>query len=625
MGQELAQPLKVKVVNNAGRAVKGQLVSFRVTTGGGAMYAGVSVTDASGIAQDWWTLGMVRGEQKVDVVSVDPTTGAKQSHGSFTATAQSPAALAGAPGALVFPGTLAGGVSATQVVTIDNTGDATSGALAASLGGPDAGQFAIVSNSCAGATLDAVATCTIGVQFAPGGAAGLRSATLTTAASPGGSVTTALSGTVLAPAALSVSPSAGGYPDTQVGSTTPLVFTVTNTGGAPTTALSLTLGGAHPAAFFVSPSSTCLGQVLAGGASCQATVFFTPPSAGSFSATFTASATTGGTVQVPLSGIGREPARLEIAPTSHDFGSVVTGQQSALQTFTVTNPGGYPTGALTVFPPLHFTVTNDLCRGVQLSPGGSCSIGVRYTPGAGAPSPTTGTVSVTGTPGGSASASLTGTPVAPAQLTASPTSHNFGSVLVGGTSAPRTFTVTNIGGAPSAAIGTALTGTDAGRFSLSANGCAGTLLAAGATCTVDVTVTPSDTRALTASLTISASGVTPVSAALSGAGVFSSFTLSPTSTSFPVTAPGSTSAATVFTLTNTGTLATGVLGTQFVGTNAGDFTFTSNGCSGVSLAVGASCTVEVAFAPTSLGGKSATLFITDGTTSRTASLSGFAQ
>lgn len=89
-GSELPNPLVVKASDHLGKPFKSYLVNFRVTAGGGRMYAGSAFTDANGIARDYWTLGPAVGEQQVDVVAVYPSTGVKQHFGSFKATATAP-------------------------------------------------------------------------------------------------------------------------------------------------------------------------------------------------------------------------------------------------------------------------------------------------------------------------------------------------------------------------------------------------------------------------------------------------------------------------------------------------------------------------------------------------------
>jgi hypothetical protein len=82
---ELADPLVVQVVNERGRAVRDQIVNFRVVAGGGSVFAGTSLTNADGIAKEWWTLG-ASGAQSVEVRAVNPATGEKQVFATFNAT-----------------------------------------------------------------------------------------------------------------------------------------------------------------------------------------------------------------------------------------------------------------------------------------------------------------------------------------------------------------------------------------------------------------------------------------------------------------------------------------------------------------------------------------------------------
>lgn len=85
VGQELAQPLVVKVVDEDGRPVRDQLVNFRVTRGGGSVFAGSSLTNRDGIAQERWTLGTAADSQRVEARAVDPETGAALVFATFRA------------------------------------------------------------------------------------------------------------------------------------------------------------------------------------------------------------------------------------------------------------------------------------------------------------------------------------------------------------------------------------------------------------------------------------------------------------------------------------------------------------------------------------------------------------
>jgi uncharacterized repeat protein (TIGR01451 family) len=86
--------------------------------------------------------------------------------------------------------------------------------------------------------------------------------------------------------------------------------------------------------------------------------------------------------------IGRAklPGAASLSTTSLSFGSQPVNTQSAAKTITVTNTG---TGTLTVSGigygganPGDFATTNDTCTGVSVPVGGSCKIGVSFTPNA---------------------------------------------------------------------------------------------------------------------------------------------------------------------------------------------------------------------------------------------------
>ncbi|HEU0052102.1 MAG TPA: Ig-like domain-containing protein, partial [Longimicrobium sp.] len=111
-GTELSSPLVVKVVDDKGHAVKGQVVNFRVVSGGGSVFAGAAQTSKDGIAQERWTLGTSAADsQKVEVRAVDSETGQAVVFAVFRATATpgaaaaitavAPAAKAGFAGAVV--------------------------------------------------------------------------------------------------------------------------------------------------------------------------------------------------------------------------------------------------------------------------------------------------------------------------------------------------------------------------------------------------------------------------------------------------------------------------------------------------------------------------------------------
>ena len=84
-GTELPNPLVVRVEDARGRPVSGQIVNFRVVSGGGSVFAGAAISNRNGLAQERWTLGF-GGLQQLEARAIDPATGAPLTFAAFTAT-----------------------------------------------------------------------------------------------------------------------------------------------------------------------------------------------------------------------------------------------------------------------------------------------------------------------------------------------------------------------------------------------------------------------------------------------------------------------------------------------------------------------------------------------------------
>jgi hypothetical protein len=215
--------------------------------------------------------------------------------------------------------------------------------------------------------------------------------------------------------------------------------------------------------------------------------------------------------------------------------------------------------------------------------------------------PSTYPFTITGTSGSltqSATATLVATTVPTACL--SPGSLTFSGQNLGVTSAAQTVTLTSCGSAALSITSIAASG-DFGQT----NNC-GSSLAPAASCTIQVTFTPTafGARTGTLSVTDNASG-SPQTAGLSGTGAGSTASLSPGSLTFAGQNVGTASAAQTVTLTNNGNTALSI--TSIAG--SGDFGQTNN-C-GSSVAPGASCAIQVTFTPTAPGARTGTLSITD--------------
>jgi hypothetical protein len=155
-------------------------------------------------------------------------------------------------------------------------------------------------------------------------------------------------------------------------------------------------------------------------------------------------------------------------------------------------------------------------------------------------------------------------------------------------------------------VGFAFTGSGAASFSTGTTTC-GAVLTNGTSCTVLVLFTPNVAGAISAALTVSSStlGVTPATVTLSGAGQsVAGINVTPVQLSFLEATLGQTAAAQTVTVTNSGSVAADGL----MLATAAPFSRTANTC-GTTLGAGASCTVGVAFTPTSNGSVTGTLTV----------------
>jgi len=91
VGTELPNPLVALILNKTGQPIAGQVVNFKVVSGGGEVFAGAATSDANGLARERWTLGTTAGAQKVEVRAVD-STGAAVVYATFEANAVAGAA-----------------------------------------------------------------------------------------------------------------------------------------------------------------------------------------------------------------------------------------------------------------------------------------------------------------------------------------------------------------------------------------------------------------------------------------------------------------------------------------------------------------------------------------------------
>ena len=312
---------------------------------------------------------------------------------------------------------------------------------------------------------------------------------------------------------------------------------------------------------------------------------------------------------VSLSGTGTAGV-VSLSATSLAFGNQSVGTTSTAQSLTLSNTGNAALSitslALTGTNAGDFAQTNTC--GNSVAAGANCTISVTFKPSASGSR--TASVSITDSASGSPqTVSLSGTGTA-GVVSLSATSLAFGNQSVGTTSTAQSLTLSNTGNAALSITSLALTGTNAGDFAQT-NTC-GSSVAAGSSCTISVTFTPSASGSRTASVSITdnASG-SPQTVSLSGtgAGTGALVSLSATSLAFGNQPIEVSSTTQTVTLSNTGNAALSITSLALTGTNASDFD-ESNTC-GSSLAAGANCTIAVWFMPSVAGPEAASLSIAD--------------
>ncbi|MCU1225637.1 MAG: BNR/Asp-box repeat protein [Edaphobacter sp.] len=182
-----------------------------------------------------------------------------------------------------------------------------------------------------------------------------------------------------------------------------------------------------------------------------------------------------------------------------------------------------------------------------------------------------------------------------------PLNLSFSATSINATSARQNITISNTGGATLSLQTPSVTGD----FKLIANTC-GSTLASSTGCTVSVVFTPTTSGTRTGTFTITDDAGTQI-ASLMGIGTSpATDALSPSSLAFAPQQLGTSSAAQVVTLTNSGDVALSLIAAQIL---SGDF-IAVNSC-GASLNAHSSCSIVVSFQPKSLGPTTGLLAVSD--------------
>jgi len=289
----------------------------------------------------------------------------------------------------------------------------------------------------------------------------------------------------------------------------------------------------------------------------------------------------------PDFGLSASPANVLVIQGSSVSTSVTVNQQNGFSSGVTLSATGLPSGVSAVFSPNPTTSTSTL----TLTATDSATAGGVI-------------VTILGQSGSLTNATSLGLTVAPlisgSQISLTPGALSFGTVVVEASSKPKNATLTN----NSSTTMYFSSITTSGDFSQT-NTC-GATLAAGKSCTISVTFTPTQSGARTGSLSVNDNGSnSPQTVSLSGTGKAQA-TLTPASATFSKTKVGSTSGAKVFKLTNNQT----VMLRNIVITTTGDFSVSSTTCE-ASLTSLADCTIDVVFKPTQTGTRTGTLQVSD--------------
>ena len=292
------------------------------------------------------------------------------------------------PTSLAFGNQATGTTSASQPLTLHNTGTATLTGIGVVVTAPFSRPAGAAGGTC-GLTLNAGTTCTINVRFSPTGlGAANGTATITANVAVSGSPV-ALTGTGVAPVAIANvtgGPLAFGNWATGTTSST-RTLTLHNTGTAALTGVTVAV-----TAPFTRSGGSCTATLGAGG-NCTINVVFSPTATGAANGTVTITgsvAVTGSPVTLTGTGVGTRAA-LSITPNPLTI-TLATGVTTGTGTVTLANTaaaGGSNVAVTNVTVPLGGSMTTyffslqgggaDHCTGATLAPGANCTVGVRFT------------------------------------------------------------------------------------------------------------------------------------------------------------------------------------------------------------------------------------------------------
>jgi PQQ-like domain len=288
-----------------------------------------------------------------------------------------------APASLSWASVSVGSKGGPKPVTLTNNGATAIAINSIAISGSNAADFLIYTNTC-GASLAASSSCAATILFAPT-TTGTRTASLTFT-DDAGTQSVGVTGLGTSPSGtVSVSPTSLSWGSFAVGANGgSKVATLQNGSAASISISSVSVTGANVADFAIS-SKTC-GTTLASGASCTATISFSPEASGVRSASLQFSDGGSNSPQtVALSGTGTSgtSGTGSVSPSSLNWVSVAVGQAGGPKPLTLTNNGASPitissivVGGTNV---ADFLISSKTC-GASLAAGASCSATIVFKP-----------------------------------------------------------------------------------------------------------------------------------------------------------------------------------------------------------------------------------------------------
>ncbi|MGA7030496.1 MAG: choice-of-anchor D domain-containing protein, partial [Candidatus Acidiferrales bacterium] len=508
----------------------------------------------------------------------------------------------GATPASVNFGSVNVGSNGSQTITLKNSGTASLTISQATASGTG---FS-VSGITTPLALAAGQSTTFTAKFSPSSAGSVSGNVALVNNGPNSPINVALSGSGTATAPqLTISPASVTYGNVAVGGSAPQTITLTNPGNATLTVTQATVSGTG----FSMSGATMPMNINAGGSS-SFTATFAPTSAGAATGSISVvSNAAGSPAAIALSGTGTQ-GHLGASPASVNFGSIAVGSNGS-QTITLTNSG---TASITISQATAsgtgFSISG-ITTPQTLGAGLTTTLSAKFAPtSAGSAS---GSVSiVSNAPGSPLTIALSGTATQP-QLTATPSSAAFGSVVTG-TSNSQTINLTNGGSATVTISAVTVAGTG-----FSTTGITAPLnIGAGGSATFNAVFAPTTAGAVTGSVTLTSNAPnSPLAIALSGTGLAATrlLGLSTSSLSFGNVNVGSNSSLSAV-LTNNGNANVTI---SSVGVTGAGFSASGVTASEV-LTPNQSVTVTVTFAPGTAGAITGSISIASNATNSPATI-----